>query len=98
MRKIWDKIVAWILGIPADKRLHFVCGIIIAAFFGMALGMRFCWWPVIFFAFGKEFWDIWSGGQKFDWRDFVVTLAGALIPQIFILLNMWWFPNNICTL
>ena len=41
MRKIWDKIVAWVLSIPADKRLHFVCGLIIAAFFAIALGMKF---------------------------------------------------------
>ena len=31
MRQIWNKIVAWMLSIPADKRLHFVCGLIIAA-------------------------------------------------------------------
>ena len=91
MRKIWDKIVAWILSVPADKRLHFVCGIIIAAFFAIALGMKFCFWPVIFVAFGKEFFDIWTGGQKFDVWDFVATLLGALVPQLFVLLNMWWF-------
>ena len=91
MRKIWDKIVAWILSIPADKRLHFVCGIIIAAFFAIALGMKFCFWPVIFFAVGKEFFDMWAGGQKFDVWDFVAMLLGALIPQVFVLLHMWWF-------
>ena len=90
MRKIWDKIVAWVLSIPADKRLHFVCGIIIAAFFAIALGMKFCFWPVIFFTLAKEFFDQWTGG-KWDWWDFVATLIGALIPQGFVLLNMWWF-------
>ena len=24
MRQIWNKIVAWVLSIPSDKRLHFV--------------------------------------------------------------------------
>lgn len=91
MRKIWDKIVAWVLSIPADKRLHFVCGIIIAAFFAIALGMKFCFWPVIFFAAGKEIFDIISSKQEFDWKDFVATLLGALVPQIFVLLNLWWF-------
>jgi hypothetical protein len=91
MRKIWDKFVAWVLSIPADKRLHFVCGLIIAAFFAIALGMKFCLWPIIFVAFGKEFFDMWTGGQKFDVWDFVATLLGALVPQLFVLLNMWWF-------
>lgn len=35
MRQIWNKIVAWMLSIPANKRLHFVCGLIIAAFFAI---------------------------------------------------------------
>lgn len=90
MRKIWDKIVAWFLGIPVDKRLHCAAGIIIAAFFAIALNMKFCFWPVIFFAFAKEFFDSWTGGQ-FDWKDFLATLIGALIPQAFVLLNLWWF-------
>ena len=54
MRQIWNKIVAWVLSVPTDKRLHFVCGLIIAAFFAIALDMKFCFWPVIFFAAGKE--------------------------------------------
>ena len=91
MRKIWDKFVAWVLSIPADKRLHFVCGLIIAAFFAIAMGMKFCFWPVIFFAFGKEFFDMRTGGQKFDVWNFLATLLGALVPQLFVLLNMWWF-------
>lgn len=90
MRKIWDKIVAWFLAIPRDKCLHFGAGIVIADFFAIALGMRFCFWPVIFFAVGKEFFDQWTGG-KFDWWDVLATLLGALVPQIFVLLNLWWF-------
>ena len=53
--------------------------------------MKFCFWPVIFFAAGKEVFDIFSSGQKFDWKDFVATLLGALVPQAFVLLNLWWF-------
>ncbi|MBO4571186.1 MAG: hypothetical protein J5699_04605 [Bacteroidales bacterium] len=94
MRKLWDKIVAWFLRFPADKRLHFAAGIVIAAFFAIALGMKFCFWPVIFFAFGKELWDVLgSSHQDFDFKDFAATLIGALVPQSFALLNIWWFPN-----
>lgn len=78
------------LSIPEDKRLHFVCGLVIAAFFGLALGMKFCFWPVIFAAAGKEVFDIFSSGQEFDWKDFLATLLGGLVPQVFVLLGMWW--------
>lgn len=88
MRQIWNKIVAWVLSVPTDKRLHFFCGLIIAAFFAIALGMKFCFWPVIFFAAAKE---VFSSGQKFDWKDFAATLLGAVVPQLFVLLNLWWF-------
>ena len=90
MRKIWDKIVAWILGIPQDKRLHFVAGFVVATFFGLALGMKFNFWPVLFFAFGKEFFDQWTG-EEWDWWDFAATCLGGLLAQSFVLLNMWWF-------
>ena len=88
MRQLWNEIVAWVLSIPADKRLHFVCGLIIAVFFAIALDMKFCFWPVIFFAAVKE---VFSSGQKFDWKDFAATLLGAVVPQLFVLLNIWWF-------
>lgn len=91
MRKIWDKIVAWFLSIPTDKRLHFACGLVIAAFFAIALDMKLCFWPVVFFAFGKELFDASTGG-KWDWWDFLATMLGSLVPQAFVLLNLWWFP------
>ena len=91
MRKIWDKFVAWVLSIPADKRLFFVCGLIISAFFAIALGMKFCFWPLIFVAGGVEFFNMWTSDQKFDVWRFVATLLGALVPQVFVLLHMWWF-------
>ena len=88
MRQIRNNIVAWVLSIPGDKRLHFFCGLIIAAFFAIALGMKFCFWPVLFYAAGKE---VFPSGQKFDWKDFAATLLGAVVPQVFVLLNLWWF-------
>jgi len=90
MRKIWDKIVEWILGIPADKKLHFVAGFIIAAFFGLALGMKAVIVPAIFAGFIKEFFDLWTT-NKWEWWDFAATCFGGLLAQGFVLLNMWWF-------
>lgn len=91
MRKIWDKIVAWIQGIPADKKMHFVAGAFIAAFFGLALGMKVVIVPAVFAGFIKEFFDMWTTDQKFDWWDFLATCLGGLLMQIFVLLNIWWF-------
>lgn len=89
MRKIWDKIVEWILNVPSDKRLHFSAGVIIAAFFAIALGMKFCVFPVIFAALFKEAFDQWTSGE-WDWWDIAATVIGGLVPQVFVLLNLWW--------
>ena len=89
-RKIWDAIVRFISSVPYDKLLHFIAGLIIAAFFAIALGMKFCFWPIIFVAFGKEFFDKWTTGE-WDWWDFAATCFGGLVPQLFVLLNIWWF-------
>ena len=89
MRKIWDKIVEWIQSIPADKKMHFVAGFIIAAFFALALGMRVAVVPAIAAAFIKEFFDQWTTG-KWEWWDFGATCLGGLLVQVFILLGAWW--------
>lgn len=39
MRKIWDKFVGWLYKVPFDKWLHYLAGLIIAAFFALALHM-----------------------------------------------------------
>lgn len=93
MRKIWDKIVAWILAIPADKKLHFVAGFIVASFFGLALGMKAVIVPAIFAGFAKEFFDAWTSpdGEGWDWLDLLATCVGGFLAQLFVVLNLWWF-------
>lgn len=89
-RKIWDAIVSFISKVPYDKLLHFIAGVIISAFFCIALNEKYCFFPVIFFAFAKEFFDVWTT-KKWDWWDFGATLIGGAVPQVFVLLNIWWF-------
>ena len=89
-KKIWDAIVAFIGRIPYEKWAYAVLGIILAAFFCITLGMKFCVWPAIIIGFIIQFFKQWFGG-KFDWWDFAATCIGGLVPQIFVLLNMWWF-------
>ena len=57
MRKIWDKLVEWIQSIPSDKKMHFVAGTIIAAFFALALGMKVAVISAITAGLIKEFFD-----------------------------------------
>ena len=85
MRKIWDKLVALIYKVPFDKWLHFMAGLIIAAFFCITLGMKVCIVPVLFAGFAKEFFDGWTTNQS-DWKDFLATLIGGMVIQLFVIL------------
>ena len=87
MRKLWTKFVAWLYAIPADKRLHFGAGFLIAAFFGLTFGMDVVIVPAIFAGLVKEFFDSYSGGES-DWRDFLATFLGGLLAQAFVVLNV----------
>lgn len=91
MRKIWNWIVKKILAVPQDKRLHFVAGLILSAFFAISLGMKVCIIPAIIAAFVKEFFDKWTAGE-WEWMDLLATVLGGLVPQVFVLLGVWWFP------
>ena len=86
MRNIWDKLVQLLNKIPLGKWLHFVAGLIIAAFFAITLGMKVCLVPVIFAGFAKEFFDKWTIGT-WEWWDFVATWIGGLLIQLFVLLS-----------
>lgn len=92
MRKIWDQIVKWILSIPSDKKLHFVAGFIIAAFFAISLGMVAVVVPALFAGFLKEFFDQWTSpsGEGWDWGDLLATVLGGVLCQGFVLLGIWW--------
>lgn len=89
MRNIWEKIVAWVLGIPVDKRLHFVAGVIVSTFFALAFGMRAALVPAVVAGFTKEFIDAWQTGS-WDWGDFFATVLGGVLVQVFVLLGIWW--------
>jgi len=89
MRNIWNKIVQWILHLPADKRLHFVAGFIVAAFFGISLGMTWVIIPALFAGFIKEFYDLWTT-DEWEWGDLLATVVGGLLCQGFVGLGLWW--------
>ena len=90
LRKCWSWLVSLIYKVPADKRLHFVAGFVIASFFAITFGMKECFVAAFFAGFIKEFFDKITTDQ-WDWWDFGATCIGGALPQIFVLLNIWWF-------
>ena len=85
MKKILDKIVEFFSNLGADKYLHFIVGLIVAAFFNIALGMEACIAPAIVAGILKEVIDE-SDGRKADWADLVATIAGGAVIQLIVIL------------
>lgn len=86
MKKIWNKIVRFFNALSADKYLHFIVGLIVAAFFNIALGMEACIAPAIVAGILKEVIDE-SNGRKADWADLVATIAGGAVIQLIVILS-----------
>lgn len=59
MKKIWNKIMRFFNALSADKYLHFIAGLIIAAVFAIRLHMKACIAPAIVAGFIKEDIDEW---------------------------------------
>lgn len=76
--------MALITKVPLDKWLHFIGGLIIAAFFAITLKMQVCIIPAIFAGFIKEFFGLWTT-KEWDWWDFAATCAGGLVIQLFVI-------------
>lgn len=93
--KLWRGFVSLIYKVPADKRLHFAAGLIISTFFCIALGMKECIVPAIFAGAFKVFFGILltdkTNWTKNDLWDFLSAVIGGAVPQVFVLLNLWWF-------
>ena len=85
IRKIWDWIVKQLYKVPFDKWLHFMAGVLLAAFFCITLGMKVCSWPLLFIGFAKEFFDKWTT-EKWDWYDYLATMIGAIVIQLLVIL------------
>lgn len=85
IRKIWDALVKLIYKVPFDKWLHFMAGLIIAAFFNITLGVEGCFWAALFAGALKEMFDIFTTGTA-EWKDLLATVLGGGVIQLFVLL------------
>ena len=76
-----------------DKKYHVLVGVLVAAFVGLpcyleSLNLFAGLWPAIvsgIIAGGvKEYCDMRTEGNKWDWFDFTATCIGAVIVAVFI--------------
>lgn len=84
MKKITEKIKQWFNAIPVDKKVLFVVGILVAAFFCITLKIGWCVVPSIFVGFVFSFVSNW--GDKADWWKMVAVTLGSLVIQLFQIL------------
>ena len=83
--KIWNWLVGLLNKIRRDRLYHFICGLLIGAFCCLVLKMGFwCFVPVLFIGFIKEFIDQWQDGN-FDWIDLLATFLGGAIIALMAL-------------
>lgn len=86
IRKIYDTLVAIVAKVPTDKLLHFIAGLIIAAF--CVITLKWGAWsilPVAIIGAAKEAFDHYTGG-KWDWWDLAATVIGGLVILLFWLI------------
>ena len=85
MKKFIKKIEALVGGIPADKALHFIAGMLVAAIAAICVPSISSFAFVIAFACGlaKEVIDLFTHGTFSD-KDRLATAIGGVVMQIFI--------------
>lgn len=89
MKNIWNKIKEFFLNLPLEKWLLFVAGLIVAAFFNIALGMAVCIVPTVFLGFIVVFIGAWKSSNR-DWWNMAATVIGGAIIQLFQILGHLW--------
>jgi hypothetical protein len=85
MKKLYNKIMGFVGGIPADKALHFIAGMLVAAIAAICVPQISSFAFVIAFACGlaKEVIDLFTHGTFSD-KDLLATAIGGVVMQIFI--------------
>lgn len=85
MRELFDKLEALVGSIPADKALHFIAGLLVAAIVAIIIPSISSFAFVVAYAVGlaKEVFDLVKYGNL-DWRDLLATSLGGFVTQLFI--------------
>ena len=86
MKAMFEKLKNWLAGIPQDKLLHFIAGMVVAAFFSIVIvdTAMFC---VVFSGIAgviKEAVDVWRKPGAWSYSDLLATVLGGLPIQLFV--------------
>ena len=80
---VWTALVAGLKEISLSTLYHFIAGLIVGAFACITLGIgAWCFVPVFFVGFIKEFVKLWRGGA-FGWMNLATILSGGLLISLF---------------
>ena len=85
MKKVYDKIMSFVGGIPADKALHFIAGGLVTAVMAIIIPSveNYAFIFAILAGVGKEIFDDYTNGG-FDGNDTIATTIGGIVAQLFI--------------
>lgn len=86
LKAIYNKLVKWLANIPNDKLLHFIAGMIVAAFFSIVI-IETAVACVLYSAFVgaiKEAVDEWKKPGAWSYADLLATTFGGLVIQIMV--------------
>lgn len=85
MKRLYDKIMSFVGGIPADKALHFIAGLMIVAVTAIVFpcAANYAVVSAVIAGFFKEAIDKFEYGG-WSWWDLVATAIGGFVMQIII--------------
>ena len=86
MKEIFEKLKNCLAGIPHDKLLHFIAGMIVAAFFSIVIidTAVFCVVMAALVGAIKEAVDEWKKPGAWSYADLLATTLGGLVIQIMV--------------
>ena len=81
MKTIYNKFLEVLASIGTDKYLHFIFGMVVAAFFCIVVGFEPCLIPAILIGLAKEAIDYRAHGT-WDLYDLFATCLGGFVIQL----------------
>lgn len=86
MKAMFEKLKNWLADIPHDKLLHFIAGMIVAAFFSIVIidTAVFCVLYSFFIGVIKEAIDEWKKHGSWSYSDLFATTLGGFVIQIMV--------------
>lgn len=83
---MFEKLKNWLVGIPHDKLLHFIAGMVVASFFSIVIidTAVFCVAMAAIVGAIKEAVDEWKKPGAWSYADLLATVLGGLVIQVMV--------------